>query len=146
MIEKTQYDEAVRMIERENKIKDYSKWAGPSVLAAVKGISPIKAAEILWDIQEPKIRGLTNPYALGRALNKQVVSATLIRDDEASERGIVKFSDRFPSLNNWLEDNKDKVAVLKVGHAFAYVAFGVMIKQFGFEGMRGKVTHAIVLR
>lgn len=148
-IEKAQMDRALAEYHKELVMEAYGKTPGPQVLSMIKGIPAMEAAEILDKINPARVNGITSIYTLAHALGKNVESASMVQEDSVIEinkpRTVIKFSDRFPSLAQWLEKNKTRFGIVRVGHSFAYVAFGMVIKQFGFEGLRGKVIHVIWL-
>lgn len=153
------------------KLERYSLTCGPAVLARVKGISRLEAAILLAENKIPEGDWkYTNVLTLADLLGRKVNSASVSRKDEEktdwkkgvltkkeTDRGLKinpysqasviapTFSDRFPTLSSWIEKNRERIAILRIDHHFAYVGYTYVLESNGFDSMKGRVSHVIYL-
>ncbi len=131
------------------EIEEFSKFCAPAALAAVLGISRGEAADRLlevgviaggdsrkWDGKWSSMVAVAK--VLGRPLEKQSVNYVY-------GSGRVKFTDRFLTVNQWLAENRESVAVIRASNHFLYVGFGQVLEDNGVKVRKGRVTHAVFL-
>lgn len=128
------------------EIQEYAQKPGPIVLGRVLGISPAEAADKLIEhgMEEKFWRnGFTCLNTMAEVLDAEVSVTSL--SISASKNKRVKFTDKYPTVHQWLSLNPDKIAILRIGHHLLYVAYGSIIEGAGFEPKHSRVTHSIVL-
>jgi len=140
--------EEARFTERwAHEIEDFSSHCGPSVVAAALGISRGEAADKLLEqgVEADHKRGYTSIYAIGKILDRSVESTAINHIGAAGSHTHVKFTDRYPTVNQWLWEHKTSIAIIRAANHFMYVGFGLVLEDNGYEPRKGRVTHVVFL-
>ena len=126
------------------EIEEFSKFCGPACVAAALGISRGEAADRMLEIgvDADFQRGWTDINAIGVILDSPVEKQSV---NWVAGSGRIKFTDRFLTVGQWLEKNKDRIAVIRASDHLMYVGFGMIIEDNGIGIKKGRVTHAVFL-
>lgn len=130
------------------EIEKYSYFCGPAVVAAVLSISRGEAADKLLEIGTgcKTGSGFTQISSVAKVLKRNLESTNLgSRHARTGEYSRVKFTDTFPTVNQWLRENSTRIAVIRASNHVMYVGYGRIFEDNGVTIRKGRVTHAIFL-
>jgi ABC-type sugar transport system substrate-binding protein len=127
------------------EIEKYSYFCGPAVVAAVLSISRGEAADKLLEIGTGyNGGGWTAMSSVAKVLGKKLESANLgTKHARTGVASRVKFTDTFPTVNQWLQANPTRIAIIRASNHVMYVGFGHIFEANGVMIRKGRVTHVI---
>lgn len=119
-------------------LEKYSKTCGVRAFSMIRGISNMDGALELYLIREPGgDYSYTTMMTLGIGLRRKVMSAALSEKENS-------LYERFPTLGQWIEHNRNRLALVRADHHFAVVAYGNILDK-NWDNKRAKVTQVIFL-
>lgn len=129
----------------QEEIEDLADENAAVTLSMVLGITHGEAADKLLEIEY--VMGARSGFrqfiTMGQVLGKEVHTASLVQSYRAGISSHVQFTDKFPTVNQWLDTNPTRIALLRCGNNFVYVGYGMVFspKIYGFK----TVTQVIFL-
>ena len=126
------------------EIQAFSKFCGPACVAAALGISRGEATDRMLEqgVGADHPKGWTDIKAIGEILGAPVEKQSL---DWVAGSERIRFTDRFPTVTQWLAEHKERVAVIRASNHLMYVGFGRVLESNGVRLRKGRVTHAVFL-
>lgn len=121
------------------------------ILSIVLGITRGEAADKLLELDDHSSHIKNRPFsfikflAIGAVLDKQVHTASRIQSHRTGALSGVQFTDKFPTVNQWILRNPDKLAILRAGSHFIYVGCGIILDTDTRLPFHARVTHVIYL-
>ena len=136
------WTEEIESLAEENSVK---------VLSIILGITNGEAADkLLEHTSEPSWKQATGSgfrrfLAVGKVLSQVVHTTSKISSYRTGLSSHVQFADKFPTVGQWLEENPEELAILRVGSCFVYVGVGVVLNKSEVYPRHGQATHVIFL-
>ena len=130
----------------QEEIEDLAEENSSKVLSMVLGITNGESADKLLE-HEPKAMGggsgFRQAVTLARILGTELHTTSLVQSYRTGISSHVQFTDKFPTVNQWLQKNPTRLAILRSGENFFYVGYGMVFspKLLG----QYHVTHVIFL-
>ena len=131
------WQEEIESLAEENSVK---------TLSMVLGITLGESADKFLE-REPKAMGSATGFRqavdMARILGTELHTASFIQSYRAGISSHVQFTDKFPTVNQWLGENPTRLAILRSGGNFFYVGYGMVFS----PRLIGQyhVTHIIYL-
>ncbi len=130
------------------EIEDLSNENSARILSIVLGVSVGEAADRILE-HEPRVigsrTGFTQAVTLARILETELHTASRISTYRTGISSGVQFTDSFLTINQWLEANPRRLAILRAKQHFVYVGFGMVLSTSSHLPKHSRVTHVIYL-
>ncbi len=132
------------------EIEDLAKENSARVLSAVLGITRGEAADRILEKQPAHpwplhSSGFNQMLIMAVILKRTVHTTSRVSSYRTGVLSGVQFTDKFPTVSRWLEDNPERLAILRSGSRFVYVGCGQVLLNTGPSVSYTRVTHVIFL-
>ena len=130
------------------EIENLAEENSARILGTVLGITAEEAADKFLEY-EPRIMGSRTGFSqaviMARILGTELHTASRISSYRVGISSHVQFTDKFPTVGQWVNSNTDRLAVLRTGSHFVYVGYGMVLQAGSALPIHTRVTHVIFL-
>jgi hypothetical protein len=149
--------ETIEMTEQSDQwtreIEDLSNENSAKILSVVLGITKGEAADKLIEVTAKRAKGFGPESSSGfqqflsmaNVLNTEMYTTSLVSTYRTGISSGVQFTDKFPTVNQWLNANPSAFGILRAGNHYVYVGMGIILSTSVPPFGHVKVTHMILL-
>ena len=128
------------------EIESLAKENSARILSVVLGVTVGEAADkILETAAIGSASGFRQAVAMARVLGTELHTTSLIQSHRTGDQSGVQFTDKFPTIHQWLMENPEAFGILRAGNHFFYVGCGVILAKSSYTSVIHRVTHVILL-